>query len=139
LGARDILQNEIDQLRAQNDVVQRERTQVESERTELKNTVASMRDELGRLQREQQQLQSEANTLTGQCAQLERERREIEDLSRRERTRLQELSAAAQRAGHADLADRISEIYLLLPQDKADEGFIGQPTHPNNQNQRRAL
>jgi chromosome segregation ATPase len=108
--------------------VQAEHNRLQNELEENRKIVAELSVSLGTLTAEASAQRSDAARLRGEHARFladierqEKNNRETRNRIDTARVTLQELREDSQRSGMADLEARISQVYALLPPDRADE------------------
>lgn len=123
IAERDTRQREMDTARQQLDAVGREVGTGLEQATQLHQELARLADELARQRNLEQRLRQEREQLRLQTVQQEQEERELRVRLQAECSRLQQLRETSQRAGMAELEQKVREVYALLPADLADQSF----------------
>lgn len=111
-------------------VLQPQVAELEAEQAELRSSIAEATTSIEQLRgsnvaarARRKELETETQTLQTQADNIEAETNEWRSRCNRERERLEQLQQDAESAQRIDISDKISEVFQLLPADRADEGF----------------
>lgn len=91
---------------------------------QLERKVEQMQKDLDDVRNEETNLQNQKENIDRQIRQLQQNNDVLKSTLKSERKKLQELEAAAQRAGMAELERKVREVYALLPDDLADQALL---------------
>ncbi len=124
------LRADVDSAKVRQTVLQPEVAGLEAEQNELRSSVADaqalitqLRDSNATARARKKELEAEQQTLQTQADNIAAETSEWTTKCNRERERLEQLQRDAESAQRTDISDKISEVFQLLPADRADEGF----------------
>lgn len=107
-------------------------TAQQSELETLRTETAAITRQIAEMTAELHRLRSDSDARANELTLLERERAELESRIAEDSHRLQELRTSPSAQLSAQLAQKVNEVFALLPPDVAERAFPSQPTSRRN-------
>lgn len=124
------LRTDVQESTEQQTTIQPQIAELEAEQAKLQNAITEattlieqLRSSNAATRARRKELEAESQTLQTQADNIAVETSEWRSRCTRERERLEQLQRDADSAQRIDISDKISEVFQLLPADRADEGF----------------